>query len=200
MPTVDISLITFMDYVGAANPTTKVSVVKRAKEFYEDDTPYEMRSFWEPFKRAAIEDLRDGTNRLSTVVSNATTRRQRSYEAARDGFENWRGSNDIEFGVIPKKVVWSSGALNVSCNPEIGVRIAGQATFIKLYPKKEKLALRKVEPLLALLERTHGGPDRDVGVLDVRRGLLHSPKREIPGIDALLAAEAAAFTVLWRSL
>lgn len=200
MSALGVSLITFMDYVGAANPTTKVSVVKRAKEFYEDDTPYEMRAFWEPFKRAAVEDLKNGSDRLSSVVAGATDRRRTSYDVARRGLRTWLDSASVEFGSQPKKSIWRAGGLEVSCNPEVGLRIDGRPTIVKLYPKQEKLAVRKVEPALALLQRTHGGDDRDVAVLDVRRSRLHTLTREIPGIDALLAAEAAAFLVMWRSL
>lgn len=189
-----------MDYVGAANPATKVSVVKRAKEFYEDDTPFEMRAFWQPFKRAAIEDIKNGTDRLAAVVAGATDRRRNSYDSARLGFRTWLDAQNVEFGTEPKKSIWRSGGLEVSCNPELGIRVNGRPTIVKLYPKETKLAVRKVEPALALLQRSHGGNDRDVAVLDVRRGRLHVPKREIPGIDALLAAEAAALVVLWRSL
>jgi hypothetical protein len=39
-----------------------------------------------------------------------------------------------------------------------------------------------------------------VGVLDVRRAKLIVPTRVIPGMDALLKAEAVAFVSLWSSV
>jgi len=34
---IGVSLSTFIDFVEAANPTTRVSLVKQTKEFYKDD-------------------------------------------------------------------------------------------------------------------------------------------------------------------
>jgi hypothetical protein len=101
--------------------------------------------------------------------------------------------------LTPVRAAWKSGELEVGLNPELHADVNGEPHLIKLYLKSEPLSRQKVSIVLRLLE-TRAKGEVTVGMLDVRRSKLYTPTVEIAGMDALLEAEAVAFTTLWDSV
>jgi hypothetical protein len=126
-------------------------------------------------------------------------KKQENYQRIRRGLRKWAGVRGKRRYVwqTPKRAVWKSNGLTVIIGPELWVDIDGQSYVIKLYFKSDKLSQQKVNLLLHLMQVTIG-KNGAVGILDLPQGKLFLQTQDPPdGIDTLLEAEAAAFTVLW---
>lgn len=195
-----VSLTTFIDFVGAANPTTRISLVKQAKEFYEDDgTPYEVKAHYLALKRALIAHLTGDHDAIERCLHDVSARRTASYESNVEGFRKWEKEDQPGWIARPTKKVWRSGGLEVVVNPEIAVTVRDQAHTLKLYLKREKLSQRKVEPMLHLMALAVGQHSKP-GILDVRRAKTFTYRGPMAGIDVLLEAEALALAHMWSAL
>jgi hypothetical protein len=195
-----ITMTTFIDYVAAAT-TAKITCVKNARAFYEDPSPYPATAFYLQLQQAIHKTFEANGDRRPIdqcidAIHDAT--KLKSYVANAEGIKKWMGKHRFEW-IGTHKRTWTAYGLEVSVNPELAVRIDGKAHVIKLYLKAPPLVKRGVDPMLHLLRTTHGA-EGSVGILDVQRSKLLVPTRTIPGIDALLRAEAAGFVSLWSEL
>lgn len=195
---IETTLTTFDDFV-TANSTSKITRVKAAKDFLNDPTPFQVRSFYNPLKRGLIEAFEAGgaPADIRAAAAAASAPRARHYEECAAGAVRWRGRKALVWADV-RPTTWSHGDLTVKVNPELGLEIDGVPYVIKLYFKEPALTKRKCEVPLHLLDLCY--PDARVGVLDLRRGKLHVPTRLVAGIDALLQGEAASFVTMWNAL
>lgn len=197
-----VSLTTFIDFVSATG-TARLTRVRTAKAQYSQD--------WDP-ARDFYKLLRDrihkcaaggwSADRLKKLLADVTDpKKQENYETCRAGIVKWAGKGSKTVRPYPNsgKVLWQSGTLQIRVNPELLVRDSSGRRIVKLYFKSDPLSQQKAHLILHLLDQTVGSK-AEVGVLDVRRGKLFVPTKPFEGLDALLSAEAAAFTTLWEKL
>jgi hypothetical protein len=197
----DITLTTFVDYVSKSG-TAKITCAKQAKRFYEDDTTaFAARSFYLGLKHAVTKCFEAGGDKLALeqcLADQPDAKKLKSYRANVAGLKQWMGRKSFEWiGATAK--TWTANGLQVSVNPELAVLVGGQPQVIKLYFKADQLRKASIDPMLHLLETTHGTIGT-VGVLDVQRSKLFVATRSVPSIDALLRAEAASLANLWNEL
>lgn len=195
-----ISLTTFSDFV-VATPAGRIGCVRKALQ--QEKTSYQpAQDYWKPLREAIVDAHKGagGRRELEALDPPGDPKKVGNYEACRVAYLRWLGRQDLVW-TGGKGCTWSSGDLEVRINPELFVTIRDQGHAIKLYFRADKLSKAKADPVLRLLERTHGQQGRrTVAILDVPRGKLLTPTRDIPGIDALLEGEAAAFVAMWGRL
>ena len=198
----NVTMTPFIDFCSA-EWGTKVSVIKAAKNrFGQEYDP--AADYWKRMRDGFVETLRTGGTASDLQQMLASVRDPKklvNYRASVAGAKKWMRTTKPVWISSPKPVEWTSGSLTVRVNPELAVELRSRRHVIKLYLRAgSQLTKRRVDSTLHLLELTHGTEGTTVGILDVRRSRLITPTRLIPGMDALLAGEAAAFQQMWELL
>ena len=118
-----------------------------------------------------------------------------------ESYKRWLGRKSIEW-IGCSQVTWDFDALAVKVNPELGLKINGTNHIIKLYCKADAPSKARIDTILYLIKSTLPRRQRSFtpAVLDVQRGRLFVPTRDIPNIDVLLSGEASAFTTMWNQV
>jgi hypothetical protein len=194
-----VSLTTFVDFV-AATGTARITKVRDAKRYYEQGYAPE-RDFYKPLRDRIEATFEDGwsAKSLRDALADVTDPKKiENYEESRAGLTKWVGRKTIT--TLPqRRMAWKSGDLDVNVNPELHIEINDKPHLIKMYLKAEPLSKQKANVVLHLLAQK-AKASTTVGVLDVRRSKLYTPTVDIDGMDALLTAEAVAFTTMWNSV
>ena len=202
MPNIHISLTTFVDFVIASG-TPKLAAVMKAKIRYQ--TGYAPATdFYTPLREwmiAVTQQNLTGPETLDCMRStfvNLNTRNSHAYQECIAGFTQWwRGNNIVWNKALQSE--WTQGRVAILITPELGVSIRGEPHLITLYFKKVKPSQLRLQAMMHLLQQLAGRAQTPVtvGILDMRRGRLHSPTRDDSDMEQLLAAEAAAFQTMW---
>ena len=195
-------MTTFLDFVLGTG-LRRLTIVSNAKaEYGREYSP--ARDFYKPL-REAIADVhsdRKGENVLDKVSLHLIDQRKVSaYRECIEGYKKWWGQKEIGWiGASP--AAWRHDQLVIRVNPELRVSISGVPYTVKLYFKSEKPSKHRLETMFHLLLRSHSVDSRRVRsrILDVRRGNLFQPNREIADIEALLVGEATAFQTMWNHM
>jgi hypothetical protein len=196
---VDISMTTFVDFAAASGPS-RLTVTRLAKQRYEKG--YDPRTdYWRPLRKAIAKSFEAGYDRtaLEDALRDVVDPKKLSnYRLCADALDGWARKQDFA-PMKARKKSWASGQLQVTVNPELCGDIGGAVHAIKLYFRADALSKARSDVALGLLQETFG-KRTSVGVLDVRRGKLFIPTREIADLDALLHGEAAALVEIWERL
>ena len=196
-----VTLTTFMDFVVASG-TRKITCVRRAKMQYEQG--YDPRTdFYKPLREGIIEMHKRGRDisYLNDVLANVTDPKKiTSYPKCIDGYRACLGDKSVEYS--PGKAhKWQSDGLVVRVNPEVMLVIDGQQYAVKLYFKADPLPLGAIAPMLRMIEASVPKTIRaKPTIIDLQHAKMHTRETLDPNLDALLAAEAASFAVLWDAL
>jgi len=196
----EISLTTFVDFVSKSG-TARLTYVRKAKDLYQQE--YEPAlDFWKSLRDGIVDMHRHNRpkNTLDNVLVGITHRNKINlYPSRIAAYKRWVGRKIIRWrGCEPE--LWRHGSLTVRVNPELGISINGNDYIIKLYFKEERLSKYRVDTMLFLIRSTFSQKCSDAtpAILDVPRGNLIEPTRDISDIDALLIGEAAAFIQMWN--
>lgn len=202
MPTkpISISMTRFADFV-VADPLGQLARLRDVRRQYE--RPYRpSEDFWSRW-RDQVEAIHRGAgsrNDLPVVATEAKDNRTEQYASACDGYSRFWGRKQLEVVAHPRPAEWTYQSLTVRVNPEWVLRVNGTDYVVKLHLKRDlTLNQRLANPLLHLLD-TRFGPLRDgppVAIVDVHRGKLWKQSAAVPGIDAVLQMQAAAFLAGW---
>ncbi|MEM7275770.1 MAG: hypothetical protein AAF547_22030 [Actinomycetota bacterium] len=142
-----------------------------------------------------------GLDALSTAVELAHPDRREHYATAVTNYRRFLGRKRVQWLGTPRRAVWLADELKVRVNPELHVTINEEPHVVKLFLKADPrwaLTQRTANPLAYLLHACHGHLGRPL-VVDVLRGRAFGLTRQNVDYDALLRAQAAAFTSLWES-
>ncbi len=195
-----VSLTTFVDFVSKSG-TPKITVVRR---FKHGDAYRPAFDFYKPVRDAIVDvhaRAKPGKALDGAVAAVADPRKLASFAAVVRGHKRFMRRHPARW-FDPPKATWAEGGIVVHVNPELGLEIRGVPHVVKLYFKAEPLPKRNVATITRLMSKALAEPGaRTVfGVLDVRRGALHVPSAEVPGLDALLSSEAASFAAILGSV
>jgi hypothetical protein len=200
-PALLISLTDFVDFVLKSGKP-KQTVVKSIKNRppyapFEDfwlGLREEIVAFHSQGKRdkAAIDRAMDGVSHNPKLVA---------YPPAIKAYKRFLGRKQIDW-FAPEKSVWSAGGMHIRVNPELGLRINGQAYQLKLYFKKDKLCKAKADLILRLMAEALPSTTKGihVAILDVREGKLFESDGKSTELSPLLEGEAISFATIWRNL
>ena len=196
----NISFTTFIDFV-MATPGAKVTVVREARDMYNEGYKH-WRDFHKDLREGIISMHRHGRGRadLDRVVAVADERHADNFRPCVVGYAKWMGRKKFMWVKTPSVLPWRSGELEVAVNPELQLAIDGKPHAVKLYFKDAKLEKTRVNSMLHLLRLAVPDRNTEIGILDVRRGRLVAPTREVSNVDLLVQGEAASFAAIWRGL
>ena len=130
----------------------------------------------------------------------AETESMPAHATAADGLANWRSRNPVDCEPVAGRT-WTHNGLTIVVNPDLRLTIdAANAHVVALYFGSQPLTKTTAQPMLRLLERTHG-PQGVAAVLDCRRSkLIAGPTANWRKLDAMLSAEADSYVQLWNSI
>src|SRR6266511_3821398 len=180
-----ISLTTFVDFVSKSG-TPKITVVRRFKRGAAYRPTFD---FYKPVRDAIVDVHEHGKRRkaLDAIVAGLQDpRKLAAFTAVVRGHKKFMRRHAASW-FDPPKGSWVEGGIVV---------------HVKLYFKAEPMPKKNVATIARLMAKALGEPGSrtSFGVLDVRRGVLHVPSGGVPGIDALLASEAASFAAILASV
>ncbi|MCA9714835.1 MAG: hypothetical protein H6713_10000 [Myxococcales bacterium] len=195
-----ISLTDFVDFVTRSG-LPKLTLVRQLKHRGEYNT---LRDFYRPLREAMIRAHADALGKRHVPASIAgawdwgVDRRRRHFEELARAYLGWWGRKRLTW-FEPGWDVLELGALSMSINPELGLRIDGRPTMVKLYFKERPLSHKYADIVTKLMEMSLGEQapaGAQMAVLDIRRRNLHcrAPK---PHLEALVRGEMAALTTMW---
>jgi hypothetical protein len=185
-----VSLTSFIDYVLKAGTSKRTVAKKIHRELTE---PYKHQ---EDYYKQLKEALRDGLEQndleksLETAVRSISKNKIQNYEALRDGILTAIKSKHRTGYFAPKKLKFSRNGVEVSLNPEIGLRLKDKQTIIKLYTKADKLSSDRIGTLLCMMRMTYP-TTYQLAILDCRQGKFYEYHDKMEELDDLLNAELA---------
>jgi hypothetical protein len=196
---IEISMTTFIDFVVSSG-TSRIARVRAAKKQYEEGYDPK-KDFWRSLRKTIIQLHEDGLDKKSLdemVMSLTDPKKRVNYPECVKAYKKWLGRKKIE-GESYRTRRWVNGRLCIRINPELALWIKDEQFVIKYYFKPSPLSKAKVDCILHLIEITYPKSFSDAipGILDVRRGRLITPTREVQDIDALLTGEAAALLAMF---
>ncbi len=197
----EISMTTFVDFVLASG-TKRLTCVRTAKADYAQ--PYKpARDFYGALREAIVDMHQNQRPResLDSALLGVGNTRTSAYVECIAAYKQWCGRKRFQW-TDTFRSDWTNGGLTVKVNPELGMRINGTPYIIKLYFKGESPSKIRLETMFHLLRLSLPRElvDATPGILDVRRGNLFVPSRQIADIEALLAGEASAFQTIWDAI
>lgn len=105
--------------------------------------------------------------------------------------------------VEPSKEVIQYGDLVLRVNPELGLKIGNTIYFIKLYLKKTKITIEKINILKKIMQEAYSEIDENINVaiFDVRGGNFYSiPINQNMELPYDLRKEASSWCKAWEEL
>lgn len=196
-----ISFTVFVEFT-VSETFSRLRRVRQAVENQEYDPRWD---FWRALREEIVRLHQGGQpmTQLNPLLARITDPKKHDpYAAAIAGYQRFaRRLNPVFFE--PPRHDWVHGDLTVRVNPELGLTYRGEDHVLKLYFNGEPLSQRRANLSLALMEealRPHAGPGVRFGIMDVQRGRLIEPTREIEDVDVLIRGEASAFLEMWNGL
>ena len=200
-----LSLTDFVDVVSLSG-TPKATKVHQLKIRPSYDP---IADFYKRIRESIVEthqgDL--GKEHIDEVLVALTDPKKiTAYPFVAGGYKKWWGRKNLVW-FNPPSILYSNYGVDVSVNPELGLKVDGAPHLIKLYFKSKPLEKNKVDIITHLMATTLSGlcPSTSntitvMSVLDVRRGKLISPTVPISALMGMLQAELAYIATLWPSV
>jgi hypothetical protein len=196
-----LSLTTFVDFISTTG-LPRVRVVETARR--EGNQPYDpRRDFYKRLRDSAVAFAKgniseDQFREMPPTLSDR--KKQTNFPPAVKALTTWWARNGGAFRAPPRGE-FVAAELRVTVNPEICFTSAVGVVAAKCWFKTEPVPRARLNYILATLK--FGMPvdyQGDVGILDVRRGVLHRAGAVDPALRVLLRGEAAGFMTMWDEL
>jgi hypothetical protein len=188
----------------AAQSTTRVSKVRDAKRMMlAPQEDFKRIDYWKVIRDASVERISgamSGKAYAAAAASTPDSKKVQNYEGVAAGIEAWIGTKKLQCAPLCS-VTWTQSGLSVAVTPELLVSWGSSGPYVvKLYFSKDPLSKYTANPMLRLLEQTHG-THGVAAVLEAQRSRLHvGPTARPNDLDILLGTEAASFVRIWNSV
>lgn len=157
--------------------------------------------------REAIVEFHSGGSADGSILEQALARHVANHKGSKypvrlEAYRRFLGKKSAEW-FVPPRAEWRFEDLVVRLNPELGLRLNGNATVIKVYWKEQKLTMRQVELILFMMRKELGplAPEgTTMAILDLPSAKLLTEGKSNLDLSPLLRSEARAFIELWKSL
>ena len=190
----------FVDFVSSMGSpkATKVKQLKNRPEYHP------AFDFYKPLRDGIIKihtqnGGRDSLNQIMTSLSDS--KKFSNYSELIAGYYKWWGRKEILW-TGSSCDLFSFHGVDISVNPELGVRVNGQEYLIKLYMKSEPLNTYRVRVLTYLMEialENAVSQSTKMAVLDVRNSKLFEGKvGKDPTLQASLVGEMSYISSIWN--
>lgn len=144
-------------------------------------------------KNGTKADLANLTKGLSDLKKAA------NYPPMVAGYKKWWGNKSLEWFTPPTETYTSAG-IDVAINPELGLKISGQAHVIKLYLKTDSLTKTKADLIVSLMNHVlvaSQAPETHFSVLDVRNSKIFTHLAAGKNFKPMVDAELSYIASLW---
>lgn len=161
--------------------------------------------YWKPLRDGIrkIHQAGEGPDELDRIIETVPDpARVPNYEIAIAGYRKFWGRKNLEYFDAPR-ADYTIADLTVRVNPELGLYINGVPHVIKLYFRLDPLPRQTADLITHIMEaslRDHVDEETVIAVLDVPRAKLYTATEAPAALDALLEAEALAYSRLRESL
>lgn len=196
-----ISLTDFVDVVSRSGTpkANKVTLIKNR-------LPYNPAfDFYKAIREHIVSThkLSNPKSKLANIMGVLTDPKKTTvYPDIVAGYNKWWGKKKLAW-FDPPTGLFSKHDIDVSINPELGLDINGKKHLVKLYFKADKLTKNRVDiitHLMAIVLNGKGKKGVVMSVLDVRNSKLISPTLHISNLNAILDAELAYISALWKQV
>ncbi len=175
---------------------TKVSQLKN-RQAYDPAT-----DFYKPLREGLVSLHKKGG--AKTDLANLTKglvdpKKAANYPPMVAGYKKWWGQKTLEW-FAPPGDTYSNSGIDVAINPEIGLKINGQAHVIKLYLKTDALTKTKADLIVTLMNHVLGASQAagtQFSVLDVRNSKLFTYSATGKNFKPMVDAELSYIASLW---
>lgn len=163
------------------------------------------RDYYLPFRRSVkrVCKKNDDLSKLDEMHSKLSDPRKKSgYTILIKNIKEFLQSKDYSWIDLDKATLFY-GKLAISVNPELGLEIGNTKYFIKLYLKKPKITIEKINLLKKIMQDAYTNVDENihVAIFDVRRGNFYSvPSQQSVGLTYDLDKEASNWCETWEEL
>lgn len=195
--------ITFTDFIDLALRvgTQKVTKIKELKSRGEYSPA---KDFYKQVRDIIIETHTNDLPKdyLDNAFERATEKKKTHFQAIVKGYKKWWGNKNLEW-IEPPRATIDTDQLLISINPELYLDIDGEKHIIKLYLKDDKLTKNKI---LHTCQMMHDYLKNDldkntyISIIDVRRGVLHTPSTDNSIISTVLRGELQLITTIWNDI
>lgn len=191
----------FVDYILTKDKSKKAFIRKMktrgnysvAKDFY---MPLRNCIIQVCKKNKSIDELDNMHNKLSDQ------RKKNSYAFVIAKIKDFLLNENYSW-VQPDRVQIEYGGLDITVNPELGLKLDNKIHFIKLYFKIDKINQAKVNLLIKIMQDSYNNHCNDitVAVLDVRNGIFYTNNaKDSIEIPYNLDSEALNWLKTWEDI
>jgi hypothetical protein len=190
-----VALNTFVSFVSVSG-LAKVNKVAEAKREY-----HVQHDFYKKLRDRVIAALSKGdmtkVQQLPRIVKD--DRKVSNYAACIEGLEKWMDKTTFSVVGVVAPAYWIHGELQISVNPELLIRVDGEAFAVKLYMGKDRLSRAALQTYGYLVATSHKElRDAMPAILDLRRSRLIPVPASTRRVRQLVEGEAAAFITMWN--
>ena len=206
MPRLSRPRLTLTDFIRVVTKSgTPKATAIRAIKHRPEYTP--QADFYKALREHIVDVHRRGGVRkdLKTVLAGLKDdKKRKNYPAAVKGYSRWWGTRDVKWFEPPSAVIKGAG-VELSVNPELGLRIEDHDYIIKLHFPEGSLTRERADIINRVLQSSIIDPQRPgalAAVLDVRPARLQQPSGKTPAaiLDAIIDAELEYIGRMWSKL
>lgn len=160
--------------------------------------------FYLQFRRSLKKACKNcNLNLLDEMLSKLTNSNKKSgYPILVAKIKEFLISKNYAWAEPVKKIIQYDDLL-LRVNPELGLELGDTTYFIKLYLKKPKITVEKINILKKIMQEAYSETEGNiqVGILDVRSGNLYSiPINQTMKLSYDLTKEASSWSKAWNEL
>lgn len=192
-----VSFTKFLDFTaqsGVPKATTAISAWTQSNTPYDPATDYHRR-----VRQALVNFERTSSAPdWDAFVSEQHPKKQKNFKDTVERYLKWRGKYKELSWFNPPAADWSSTEFSVKVNPEIGLKLDGRKTAIKLFINRNKLSKLKAQIAGRMMYEALEvrSPDTDFAILDIKADKLHILTNDTEKLRYLLIGEAAHLSAM----
>jgi hypothetical protein len=192
---IEIPLTSFIDFVCKSGSPKMTCATKINEQLHEAYDP--AKDYYKRFREAIQQLHQKGLNKkeLINLIGLLPEGKVNNYKMMEAGYKKFLGYKNITWFQPPRKN-WVQGHLNISINPEVGLKWDDKKHVIKLYLKADKPTKDKISTVLALMKNIFQDKDCSYSLLDVRNGKLYLYEDHMQALMPLVNAEAQALALI----
>jgi len=192
-----LSLTDFVEIVSKSG-TPKATKVRQIKERPEYNPSSD---YYKQIREGIVQLHKDNleSNSLDRIAINVSAKKRENYAAIISGYNKWCGKKALTW-FDPPTCLYESSGISVSVNPELGLKINGNPSLIKLYFKPDKLTKNRVDIITYLMTaclKTMSPKETTMAILDTRNSKIIDEPSPSTTLATLIDAELAYIAKLW---
>ncbi len=195
----EIPLTSFMDFViksGSPKMTAAEKIKKNLNEPYDPITDYYKRF------REGVQEMHKSNrskSELLDIIGSLPDNKLENYATMASGYQKFLGKKAYEW-IEPARKIWKHNDIEVTINPEVGLKLSDERLLVKLYLKADKPSKDRVASILALMKNTIQSEDWKYCLLDVRNATMYSYDIRMDRLIPLVAGESDSLALILSRL